>query len=101
MKKIVANSIFFLLFVLCTEFMTAQETRTCDILNQTLSQNGIPHSIQYLSNSNADEFPYSLIVRLFSENKGAFRRNLFIIVPQSTAIKMQDEIISFCKRKCA
>ena len=97
MKRFVAKNLFFFMYFLSATFAFCQ-SRPCDILKTTLQSNKIPYSVQYLSNANGSEFPFSLIVKKEFEQKDASSdKELFIIVPQESAIKMQDEIVQFCK----
>ena len=92
--KNIAKSIFFFIFSVFAISSFAQEKRPCDIFQSILDENSISYTVQYLTNANGTEFPFSLLI---SKNEKKSDKTLFVIIPQSSAIKMQEEVNNFLK----
>ena len=67
-----------------------------DSLLYTLSESGVETEIQLLSGSLSEEFPYSILFSTKSTNQYPLHK-LCIIIPQKTAILLEEELINFLK----
>ena len=76
--------------------MYPQAKSISDSLLYTLSESGVETEIQLLSGSLSEEFPYSILFSTKSTNQYPLHK-LCIIIPQKTAILLEEELINFLK----
>lgn len=85
-----------MLFFLGNALYPQQKTLSNNLYT-TLSESGIETEIQLLSNSQSENFPFSLIYTSQTTNKYPLHK-LCVIIPQNTAFLLKNDIVDFIKK---
>ena len=85
-----------MLFFLGNALYPQQKTLSNNLYT-TLSESGIETEIQLLSNSQSENFPFSIIYSTKTTNKYPLHK-LCVIIPQNTAFLLKNEIVDFIKK---